>query len=682
MDNYIGRLLDNRYEILEVIGTGGMAVVYKALCHRLNRMVAIKILKDEFSRDQEFRRRFHAESQAVAMLSHPNIVSVYDVSRSGDVDYIVMELIDGITLKQYLEKKGRLNWRETLHFSMQIAKALEHAHSRGIIHRDIKPHNIMILKDGSIKVADFGIARIGSAQNTLTREALGSVHYISPEQAKGAHVDNRTDLYSLGVVMYEMLTGRTPYDGETPVSVAIQHINGGAPLPGEIADGIPRGIEQITMHAMAANPDERYGSATEMLHDMEEFRKNPGMTFLYFGGVALETSVQAHTPRPAYPAPARSEAERYAAARSKNNSRTPEERRAERERREAEQAAEKKRKLAVILISAGAALVVLLLIILAVTLFGGGKEPVSTVDTVTVPNFVGMEIDKINPDDYPELNIDLAGATYDYNENYPKGQVYDQSPKAYDKVKGGKTRTVTLKVSLGEETNKMRNLVNQTDTSAIAQLNAMNLGLKITTKEEPSETVPAGYITRTEPAADTELTKNQAVTLYVSLGSTKMPELKQQTKANADALLKAMGLNLKVTFLEEESDTVEEGSVTRTEPASGSELSKGQSVTVYVSKGNGKVNVPPVKGLDVMDAIKLLRENNLKYEIKRVFNEKEEKDRVISQSEEPNTQVPKDTIVILEVSDGPAPTDPPTQPPTEPTQPSTDPTQPSENPAG
>ena len=188
MENYLGRLLDNRYEILEVIGTGGMAVVYKALDHRLNRLVAVKILKDEFSRNQEFRRRFHAESQAVAMLSHPNIVSVYDVSRSGDVDYIVMELIEGITLKQYLEKKGCLNWRETLHFAMQIAKALEHAHSRGIVHRDIKPHNIMILKDGSIKVADFGIARIASAQSTLTREALGSVHYISPEQAKGAWV--------------------------------------------------------------------------------------------------------------------------------------------------------------------------------------------------------------------------------------------------------------------------------------------------------------------------------------------------------------------------------------------------------------------------------------------------------------------------------------------------------------
>ena len=183
MDQYIGTLLDNRYEILEVIGTGGMAVVYKARCNRLNRLVAIKVLKQELSQDEEFRRRFHAESQAVAMLSHPNIVSVYDVSHSNNLDYIVMELIEGITLKQYLEQKGRLNWREALHFSTQIAKALEHAHSRGIIHRDIKPHNIMILKDGSVKVADFGIARISSAQNTLTREALGSVHFLSPEQA-------------------------------------------------------------------------------------------------------------------------------------------------------------------------------------------------------------------------------------------------------------------------------------------------------------------------------------------------------------------------------------------------------------------------------------------------------------------------------------------------------------------
>ena len=201
-DKYIGRLLDNRYEILEVLGTGGMAVVYKARCHRLNRLVAVKILKDDNLEDEDFRRRFHAESQAVAMLSHPNIVSVYDVSTSVMADYIVMELIEGITLKQYMEKKGVLNWKETLHFAMQIAKALEHAHSKGIVHRDIKPHNVMVLKNGSVKVMDFGIARLISRGNTLTKEALGSVHYISPEQAKGGRVDDRSDIYSLGVVMY------------------------------------------------------------------------------------------------------------------------------------------------------------------------------------------------------------------------------------------------------------------------------------------------------------------------------------------------------------------------------------------------------------------------------------------------------------------------------------------------
>ena len=280
-DKYIGRLLDNRYEILEVIGVGGMAVVYKARCHRLNRLVAVKILKDDYSQDDEFRRRFHAEGQAVAMVSHPNIVSVYDVSTSNDADYIVMELIDGISLKQYMEKKGVLNWKETLHFAIQIGKALEHAHERGIVHRDIKPHNVMVLKNGSVKVADFGIARVMSESHTLTREALGSVHYISPEQAKGGRVDNRSDIYSLGVVMYEMMSGRPPYNGESPVAVAIQHINGGAPMPSTINPNIPGGLEQIIMKAMAHEPNERYNNAAAMLYDMDEFRKNPVMLFDY-----------------------------------------------------------------------------------------------------------------------------------------------------------------------------------------------------------------------------------------------------------------------------------------------------------------------------------------------------------------------------------------------------------------
>ena len=280
MDRYIGRLLDNRYEILEIIGAGGMAVVYKARCHRLNRLVAIKILKDENLEDDDFRRRFHDESRAVAMLGHPNIVSVYDVSSNDEQDYIVMELIDGITLKQYLEQKGKLNWKQTLHFATHIAKALEHAHSRGLVHRDIKPHNVMVLKNGAVKVADFGIARLMESDNTMTKEAIGSVHYISPEQAKGSRVDNRSDLYSLGVVMYEMITGKTPFDGDSPVAVAIQHINGGAPRPSTIEPSIPKGLEQIIMKAMAHDLPDRYINATAMLRDLEEFRNNPNITFV------------------------------------------------------------------------------------------------------------------------------------------------------------------------------------------------------------------------------------------------------------------------------------------------------------------------------------------------------------------------------------------------------------------
>jgi serine/threonine-protein kinase len=282
MDPYIGKLLDGRYEILSVLGTGGMAVVYRAYCHRLNRYVAVKILKSELASDQDLRRRFHDESQAVAMLSHPNIVGIYDVSQVDDCEFIVMELIDGITLKQYMQKRGgSLNWREALHFITQILQGLKHAHSRGIIHRDIKPQNVMVLRDGSVKVTDFGIARSTTSQSTLTQEAIGSVHYISPEQARGSHVDERSDIYSAGVVLYEMLTGRLPFEGENPVSVALQHINSIPAAPRELNPSIPLGMEQITIKAMASVPDRRYASAEQMLQDLESFRKNPEVDFGY-----------------------------------------------------------------------------------------------------------------------------------------------------------------------------------------------------------------------------------------------------------------------------------------------------------------------------------------------------------------------------------------------------------------
>ncbi|MBR2131007.1 MAG: serine/threonine protein kinase, partial [Oscillospiraceae bacterium] len=280
MERYIGKTLDNRYEILEVIGTGGMAVVFKAKCHRLNRLVAIKMLKKDLSEDAEFRRRFHDESQAVAMLSHPNIMSVYDVSRGGDMDYIVMELIDGITLKQYMSRRGKLDWRETLHFMIQIMRGLSHAHSRGLIHRDIKPQNIMVLRDGTVKVTDFGIACLSNGANP-SNEAIGSVHYISPEQAKGDYTDNRSDIYSAGVVLYEMLTGRLPFDGDNPVSIAIQHFSAVPLRPREINADIPEALEQICMKAMTADRKKRYPTADGMIADLEAFRKDPSVSFDY-----------------------------------------------------------------------------------------------------------------------------------------------------------------------------------------------------------------------------------------------------------------------------------------------------------------------------------------------------------------------------------------------------------------
>ena len=270
-DKYIGQVLDARYEILELIGEGGMSVVYKAKDTRLNRNVAVKVMRDEMAADEEFRRNFCAEAHAVAMLSNPNIVGVYDVSHSDDIEYIVMELVDGITLRQYMDKRGVLNWREVLHFSRQIARALAHAHERGIIHRDIKPQNILMLRDGTIKVEDFGIAALENEAHESDGQAIGSIHYIAPEQARGELPDARSDLYSLGIVMYEMLTGQKPYEGETIGEIAIKHMNARPTPPHDLVPEVPAELERITLKAMCAEIGERYQSAGELLEDLDAF---------------------------------------------------------------------------------------------------------------------------------------------------------------------------------------------------------------------------------------------------------------------------------------------------------------------------------------------------------------------------------------------------------------------------
>ena len=282
MDNYVGKRLDGRYELQEVIGVGGMAVVYKAYDNIDDRIVAVKILKDEFLASEEFRRRFKNESKAIAVLSHPNIVKVYDVSYGDKLQYIVMEYVEGITLKEYIEQQGVISWKETVHFTTQILRALQHAHDKGIVHRDIKPQNIMLLENGTIKVTDFGIARFSRSETrTMTDTAIGSVHYISPEQARGDITDDKSDIYSVGVVMYEMLTGQLPFQSDNSVSVAIMQLQTDPVKPREINSSIPEGLEQITMRAMQKNPKDRYQSAAEMILDLEEFKRNPSIRFDY-----------------------------------------------------------------------------------------------------------------------------------------------------------------------------------------------------------------------------------------------------------------------------------------------------------------------------------------------------------------------------------------------------------------
>ncbi len=672
-DKYIGRLLDNRYEILEVIGVSGMAVVYKARCHPLNRLVAIKILKDDYCQDEEFRRRFHAEGQAVAMVSHPNIVSVYDVSTFQEADYIVMELIDGISLKQYMEKKGVLNWKETLHFAIQIGKALEHAHSRGIVHRDIKPHNVMVLKNGSVKVADFGIARVMSESHTLTREALGSVHYISPEQAKGGRVDDRSDLYSLGVVMYEMITGRPPYDGESPVSVAIQHINGGAKMPSTLNPNIPGGLEQIIMKAMANDPGARYTSASAMLYDMDEFRKLPSMLFDYHTP-PLDAVTQLHTTPVVTQAaktaaaqqmparqrtqqrtqqPVRRTAAQMSAVRSvqKNAQRAAQERRnAASSRRRDYEEEEERSKVATIAVVVCSVVALVAIVIFLITLLGGGSGDSDKL--VTVPTLLGKSYDTLQISD----DFILNAPQWRYDDVYPEGQILEQNPAPGDAVAKGTQINITISLGKMPPVKIMEDLVGQDRTTAENYLTGQ--GLLFLCKEEFSDTVKEGQVTRTEPADGATLKDGQTVTLYISKGpeirKVDMPNLVKQELTSAKKLLDSQELNLVYVEKEEENAEIPAGFVIRTEPAAGNKVQTGDTVTIYVSTGPKMVKMPKVTGKDLATALEMLDYagfTQIKYDT--YVDSDAPENQVVSQSHEANTEIPVTTVIELTLSKGP-----------------------------
>ncbi len=600
MDRFIGRLLDNRYEILEVIGTGGMAVVYKARCHRLNRMVAVKILKDEYTRDEEFRQRFHAESHAVAMLSHPNIVSVYDVSTSDEADYIVMELIDGITLKQYMERKGVLNWKETLHFAIQIAKALEHAHSRGIIHRDIKPHNVMVLKNGSVKVMDFGIARVVSKSNTLTKEALGSVHYISPEQSKGGRVDNCSDLYSLGVVMYEMMTGRPPYDGESPVAVAIQHINGKPTMPSILNPNIPGGLEQIVMKAMAKETGERYQDAAAMLYDMDEFRKNPAILFDYNNPNAdMDAALHMRPPVAEPPAaPAKTAAQRTVAAKTEppQRQRQQPERPAPKQRRYreeiVEEPGERGSKVAAVAAIFCAVVAVVAIVIFAVAIMNGQ----SSGDMIRVPNLLGCYEEELAS----IVDLEIRIGDYKNSDQYEEGQVMEQTPSADTQIARGGRVTVTISRGKSTSGKTMENLVGVEQAHAENFLNGYSMGLNIMIRTETHTTIQAGCVTRTEPAMGDPLTNGQTVTLWISSGpdvvTRKVPNVVGRNVQTAVTILNASGFK-NIRFEDVES-TMDKDTVVRQSVQAQQEVDVNTEIVLQISLGSGSAGGTTIPVVD------------------------------------------------------------------------------------
>ena len=529
MDQYIGKMLDDRYEILELIGSGGMANVYKARCHRLNRLVAIKILKSDLADNADFRRRFHDESQAVAQLSHANIVSVYDVSTNPDREYIVMELIDGITLKQYMERRGRMDWRESLHFITQIMRGLSHAHSRGIIHRDIKPQNIMVLRDGSVKVADFGIACLANQGQTLTQEALGSVHYISPEQARGDRIDARSDIYSAGVVLYEMLTGRLPFEGDSAVSVAIQHLSSVPLAPRDIDPSIPEPLELICMKAMNSDPNKRYASADAMIEDLEKFRRDPSVDMDY---IRQELTAPAADTEPTMPLPTA----QVASAVKKHTG----ELRREREEEEEPPRRDKKS----IAIIAGIFAAAVLLVVLLFKLILGDFGPAGSNKSYPVPDIRGRTVEEAQEMEGVKdiFLIEVQGTRT--TEEYQPGQIVEQDPAA------GRTRksNLVIQVYVAAEPEKvpMKDLVGMEYRQARVLLTDMGLDLKITTETVSSDKYGADAVIETVPDADEPLVAGQTVILRVSTGpeTVTVPTFTCQDIANAVQNAQDLGLTV------------------------------------------------------------------------------------------------------------------------------------------
>ncbi len=510
MDRYIGKKLDGRYEIKEIVGVGGMANVYKAYDSIDDRVVAVKVLRDEHMQNDELLRRFRNESKAIAVLSHPNIVKVYDVSFNEDIQYIVMELVDGITLKEYIEQQKVLRWKEAVHFTVQILRALQHAHDKGIVHRDIKPQNIMLLEDGTIKVADFGIARFArSGQHTVTDKAIGSVHYISPEQAKGEVTDEKSDIYSIGVMLYEMTTGTLPFDAESPVSVALKQIQSQAKRPRVINSEIPEGLEDITIRAMQKDPAKRYRSAAEMLRDIDEFKRDPSISFEY-----------------KYSEPETENINKEVVATKKKTKKIKD---------------DQVRNAPVVPVLTGITVAFIVVAIVFVIGIMAMVRPFEEVPDTVAPELVGMDINEAIK---KYSGFDIVVESSAFHDQYEKDVIYDQSVNPNMVVKEGATTKV--KISSGIQYFSLSDYQNFEENQVYKILTDNEI--EFNTVSEYHETIPEGYVIRTEPGADTQVDTGTVVVIYVSMGAettyTTVPNVLGYKLEDARMILNSAGIRI------------------------------------------------------------------------------------------------------------------------------------------
>ncbi len=556
----IGTVLGNRYELVEKIGTGGMAEVYKARCRLLNRFVAVKILKQEYINDEEFLARFKTESQAAASLSHHNIVSIYDVGRDGDCNYIVMEFVEGITLKEYIDKNGIFSWREAIDISVQILDALDHAHKHNIVHRDIKPHNIMITPDKSIKVMDFGIARAATASTlTLSGTTIGSVHYFSPEQAKGSYTDAKSDIYSMGIVMYEMLTGRVPFDGDSPISIAIMQIQNNPPSLKEYNISVPLALESVVMKAMNKDRDARYQTAAAMANDLKLIEKLPEIAVKKEELPKEEPTGGTRV----MPAVKDTDIDRYL-AKQKDIQKSSPKRVVEKEPKKKDPAT-----IAGYIASGVLALVVVVFLFL---LLGGNNDK-------KVPNLVGMTFEEAC-EEYENGSITIIKAGEEASDKYDEGIIISQDPK---KGKGYKSE-VKISVIISSGTGEFI-LDDYSGKSVEEVIDAINkLGLDYEEVSQDSDEVEPGKVIKTKPGKGASVNRDQVIIIYVS--STEdtviVPNLMGETLEKAKALLKEEGLTIGTTSTME-SDK-KEGTIIQQVPSPGEEIAKDGSVDVIIAK--------------------------------------------------------------------------------------------------